>query len=29
MFWEQEKEKHMQTAPPLRARQSIVGNVFK
>lgn len=25
----QEKEKHMQTAPPLGARQGIVGNGFK
>lgn len=25
----QEKEKHMQTAPPLRARQGIMGNGFK
>lgn len=25
----QEKEKHMQTTPPLRPRQGIVGNRFK
>lgn len=26
---EKGKKKHMQTAPPLRARQSIMGNGFK